>query len=74
VGMMERGLNHRYIKGYYDITLIKCPKEQKTYREDLGFSDVVMAFGILALGKVFAFICIICEYVSFKSIPLILKS
>lgn len=58
---MERGLNHRYLRNYYEETIVKCPKTKKRYREDLGLTDTFTAFAILLAGILISFLCLATE-------------
>lgn len=58
---MERGLNGRHIRNYYEETIIKCSKTVTRYREDLGMSDVFSAFLILFGGFFIALVILYLE-------------
>jgi hypothetical protein len=58
---MEKGLNHRYTKNYFEQTIVKCPKTKRRYSDDVGLRDVLTAFAILAVGTLLASIVLALE-------------
>ena len=63
--MRERGLNHRYLKVYTSKTQPKCPKSSAAQTQHLNFTDVYIAFVILAAGTVLSLMIVTVERAQF---------